>query len=41
MADRFPLGTAIKLEDLKVDPYPTYERLRGEEPVSWVAAETG
>ena len=38
MADRFPIGTAITLEDLKVDPYPTYERLRREEPVSWVPA---
>ena len=31
-------GEQITLEDLERDPYPIYERLRDEEPVSWVPA---
>jgi len=38
MNDRVPTGTGIRLENLKADPYPIYERLRREEPVSWVPA---
>lgn len=33
-----PLGQAIRLEQLDADPYPIFERLRAEEPVSWVPA---
>jgi cytochrome P450 len=32
------VGDSITLEELERDPYPTYERLREEEPVSWVPA---
>lgn len=32
------IGGTITLEDLETDPYPIYERLRDEEPVSWVPA---
>jgi cytochrome P450 len=31
-------GEQITLEELERDPYPIYERLRDEEPVSWVPA---
>jgi hypothetical protein len=31
-------GESVMLEDLERDPYPVYERLRDEEPVSWVPA---
>jgi cytochrome P450 len=30
------IGEAVTVEDLESDPYPIYERLRAEEPVSWV-----
>jgi cytochrome P450 len=30
------VGEQITLEELERDPYPIYERLRDEEPVSWV-----
>src|SRR5919198_1670345 len=30
------IGEAVTVEDLESDPYPVYERLRAEEPVSWV-----
>ena len=30
------VGASISVEDLERDPYPVYERLREEEPVSWV-----
>ena len=30
------LGETITVEALEADPYPLYERLRAEEPVSWV-----
>ncbi len=32
------IGETVTLEDLERDPYPIYERLRDEEPVSWVPA---
>src|SRR3990172_3058563 len=32
------IGERITLEELERDPYPTYARLRDEEPVSWVPA---
>jgi cytochrome P450 len=32
------IGEALTLEDLERDPYPIYERLRADEPVSWVPA---
>lgn len=32
------LGESITLEELERDPYPTYARLRDEEPVTWVPA---
>ena len=31
-------GESVTLEDFERDPYPIYERLRDEEPVSWVPA---
>ena len=37
---RFPLGAAVRLADLDVDPYPVLARLRREEPITWVP-ETG
>ena len=36
MTEQATLGTAITVEELERDPYPAYERLRAEEPVSWV-----
>lgn len=30
------VGASIAVEDLETDPYPIYERLREDEPVSWV-----
>jgi len=32
------IGETITLDDLERDPYPIYERLRDDEPVSWVPA---
>jgi cytochrome P450 len=32
------IGESVTLEALERDPYPIYERLRDEEPVSWVPA---
>jgi cytochrome P450 len=32
------LGESITLEELELDPYPVYARLRDAEPVSWVPA---
>jgi cytochrome P450 len=32
------IGQSITVEDLERDPYPIYDRLRAEEPVSWVEA---
>jgi cytochrome P450 len=34
----YPIGESLTLETLAVDPYPSYQRLREEEPVSWVPA---
>lgn len=36
-AANYPLGASTKLGELEVDPYPIFDRLRAEEPVSWVA----
>jgi cytochrome P450 len=33
-----PIGDHVTLEELERDPYPTYERLRDSEPVSFVPA---
>jgi cytochrome P450 len=30
------IGETVSVESLEADPYPIYERLRAEEPVSWV-----
>jgi cytochrome P450 len=32
------VGETVTLDQLEVDPYPVYARLRDEEPVSWVPA---
>jgi cytochrome P450 len=32
------IGEGVTLEELERDPYPIYERLRRDEPVSWVPA---
>jgi cytochrome P450 len=32
------IGQTVTIEALERDPYPIYERLRDEEPVSWVPA---
>jgi cytochrome P450 len=37
-AERFPVGHAISLAQLSKDPYPSYRRLRANEPVSWCKA---
>jgi cytochrome P450 len=36
MSSAGTIGPSIAVEDLERDPYPVYERLREEEPVSWV-----
>jgi cytochrome P450 len=36
MTDATAVGASISVEDLERDPYPSYARLREEEPVSWV-----
>lgn len=33
----YPLGASIRLDELDADPYPTFDRLRVHEPVTWVA----
>ena len=38
MSQATTVGSSIGVEDLERDPYPIYERLRNEEPVSWVEA---
>jgi cytochrome P450 len=35
-AHRFPLGSRVTLAELERDPYPTFARLRAEEPISWL-----
>ncbi len=37
----FPLGAAVALEDLDRDPHPVLERLRRQEPVTWIPALGG
>lgn len=37
----FPLGAAVTLEALDVDPYPVLAELRAHEPVSWVPVLDG
>ena len=36
--ERFPVGRAITLAELNRDPYIAFERLRQNEPISWIAA---
>ena len=35
---RFPVGASITLDELDMDPYPAFRRLREQEPVSWIEA---
>ena len=37
----FPIGAAISLEELDLDPHPVLARLREAEPVSWLPALDG
>jgi cytochrome P450 len=37
----FPLGAAVELEQLDLDPHPVLARLRQHEPVSWLPALDG
>jgi cytochrome P450 len=37
----FPLGAAVTLEQLDVDPHPVLARLREREPVSWIEVLDG
>src|ERR671923_1883447 len=37
----FPVGAAVGLEDLELDPHPLLARLREREPVSWLPALDG
>lgn len=39
--DRFPLGSAVTLDELETDPHPVLARLRAHEPVSWLPALNG
>jgi len=34
-SQQYPLGASITLEDMNVDPYPIYSRLRESEPITW------
>src|SRR5215218_5924579 len=36
MSSTGTFGSTVTVEQLESDPYPIYERLRAEEPVSWV-----
>jgi len=36
MSQATAIGSSIGVEELERDPYPAYERLRADEPVSWV-----
>jgi len=40
-AQAFPLGAAVTLEQLDLDPHPVLADLRGSEPVSWLPALNG
>jgi cytochrome P450 len=37
----FPIGAAVTLEQLELDPHPALARLRASEPVSWLPALGG
>ena len=37
----FPIGSAVTLEELELDPHPLLSRLRKREPVSWLPALRG
>jgi cytochrome P450 len=37
----FPVGAAVTLEELELDPHPALARLREREPVSWLPAFEG
>jgi cytochrome P450 len=37
----FPLGAAVELSQLELDPHPLLARLRAQEPVSWLPALDG
>ncbi|MGH3459884.1 MAG: cytochrome P450 [Kribbellaceae bacterium] len=37
----FPIGAAVTLEELELDPHSALARLRAEEPVSWLPALNG
>jgi cytochrome P450 len=37
----FPVGAAVTLEELELDPHPVLARLREHEPVSWLPALDG
>jgi cytochrome P450 len=37
-ARRFPAGAGVTLDELEVDPYPVFARLRDLEPVTWIGA---
>jgi cytochrome P450 len=36
--EQFPLGALLTVDELAGDPYPLFERLRREEPVTWAPA---
>ncbi len=36
MFERFPLGSTVTTEELRIDPHPVLHRLRSREPVSWI-----
>ena len=36
MSSARTIGSTVTVEELERDPYPIYERLRADEPVSWV-----
>ncbi len=37
----YPIGAAVSLEELELDPHPVLSRLREREPVSWLPALRG
>ncbi|MGO9959731.1 MAG: cytochrome P450 [Solirubrobacteraceae bacterium] len=41
LARRWPLGAAVSLQQLDVDPHPVLARLREHEPVSWLPSLHG
>lgn len=36
VAAAFPVGASVDLKTFSADPYPTFERMRRSEPVSWI-----